>query len=248
MERPATVRTDGHAARPPGSPPAVWTAFLIQSAWKSWTIVALLGVIGLLAMANLRLATRPPEYVLVDAAGRMTAVKRSVATDALLEFLAERTRPPEMAIVRFTRDFLHLALAVNSTTIEANWPAALAMMSPELRGRVAAEAAARKLLETYKLAQRKTDLAFEEVVLEDRTPTLLTVRATMTRRTEPLVGGAGAAVSDRVEVDLALRIVPPTTERPDGLEVAEWRLTSLGVKDAGTGNGAGTQEGSRAQK
>ncbi len=248
MERPAAVRTEASSARPPGSPPVVWAAFVTQSAWKSWTIVALLGVIGLLAIANVRLATRPPEYVLVDADGRTTPVKRSVATDTLLKFLAERTRPPEMAIVRFTRDFLHLALAVNSTTIEANWPAALAMMTPGLRERTATEAAARKVVETYKLAQRKTDLAFEEIVLEDRTPTLLTVRATLTRRTEALVEGRGSPFSDRVVVDLALRVVPPTMERPDGLEVAEWRLTSLSVKDAGTGSGAGTQEGSRAQK
>jgi hypothetical protein len=122
-----------------------------------------------------------------------------VATDALLKFLAERTRPPEVAIVRFTRDFLHLALAINSSTIEASWPAALAMMAPELRSRVAAEAASSRLVETWRLAQRKTELTFEEVVLEDRTPSLLAVRATLLRKTGPLVEGAGPSSADRVQ-------------------------------------------------
>jgi hypothetical protein len=154
-----------------------------------------------------------------------------VATDALLKFLAERTRPPEVAIVRFTRDFLHLALAVNSSTIEASWPAALAMMAPELRARVGAEATNARLVDTWRLAQRKTDLTFEEVVLEDRTPTLLSIRARLSRRTGPLVEGAGPSTSDRVQVEVVARIVSPSLERPDGLEVAEWRLTTLPVTD-----------------
>lgn len=248
MERKASVRTQEPDPRPPGSSPAIWAAFLAQAAWKSWTMIALLAIVGLLSIANIRLASRPPEVVLVDAGGRATAVKRSVAADALLKFLAERTRPPEMTIVRFTRDFLHLALALNSTTVEANWAEALAMMSPELRARMASEAAARKLVETYKLAERRTELVFEEIVLEDRTPTLLTVRATMLRRVEPLVEGVGRSASDRVQVELVEKVVPPTMERPDGLEVVEWRLLSLPVKEPSAGSGAGTQEGPRAQK
>jgi hypothetical protein len=153
-----------------------------------------------------------------------------------------------MTIVRFTRDFLHLALALNSTTVEANWADALAMMSPELRARMASEAAAKKLVETYKLAERRTDLVFEEIVLEDRTPTLLTVRATMLRRVEPLVEGVGRSASDRVQVELVERVLSPTMERPDGLEVVEWRLLSLPAKEPNVGSGAGTQEGPRAQK
>lgn len=248
MERKATIQTQEPDPRPPASPPAIWAAFLAQAAWKSWTIVGLLAIVGLLSIANIRLASRPPEAVLVEAGGRATAVKRSVATDALLKFLAERTRPPEMTIVRFTRDFLHLALALNSTTVEANWAEALAMMSPELRARMASEAVAKKLVETYKLAARRTDLAFEEIVLEDRTSTLLTVRATILRRVAPLLEGVGRSESDRIQVELVERVVSPTMERPDGLEVAEWRLLSLPVKEPGVGSGAGTQEGPRAQK
>ena len=226
MEPSARVRT-GQSPKPPGSPPAVWAAFAAQSAWKSWTIVGLLGLVGMQSVALVRLASRPPEFVLVDAAGRTTPVRRSVATDAILKLVAEKTRPPEMVVVRFTRDFLHLALALNSSTVEANWPAALAMMSPSLRQRVEAEAAAQRLVESWQAGQRRTDLAFEEIVLEDRTPSLLSVRAVIARRTGPLLPGSGGTASDRVEVELVERIVPPTMERPDGLEVEEWRLVEL---------------------
>jgi hypothetical protein len=191
--------------------------------------VGLLGLVALQSLALVRLACRPPEVVLLDAAGSATPVRRSVATDALLKFLAERSRPPEVAVVRFTRDFLHRALAVNSSTIEAAWPAALAMMAPDLRSRVEAEAAAKRLVETWRLAQRKTELTFEEVLLEDRTPGLLAIRSTLRRRTGPLVDGAGPSSTDRVQVDLVARIVTPTLDQPDGLEVAEWRLTPLPV-------------------
>lgn len=232
MERQAVIRTERKVAAPPGSPPAVWAAFVAQGRWKSWTIVSLLALLALQTLAVVRLASRPPEVVLVDAAGGATPVKRSVATDALLKFLADRTRPPDVAIVRFTRDFLQLALAVNSSTIDASWPAALAMMAPELRARVEGEAGRARLVETWRLAQRRTDLAFDEIVLEERTPSLLSVRATLTRRTGPLVEGAGPSSTDRVHVELVARTVTPTLDRPDGLEVAEWRLTPIPVTDS----------------
>jgi hypothetical protein len=239
MDGRAAVRTERKGSlAPPGSPPAVWAAFVAQGRWKSWTLAGLLGLVGLQSLAIIRLATRPPEVVLLDAAGGATPVRRSVATDALLAFLAERTRPPEVAVVRFTRDFLHLALALNSSTIEAAWPAALAMMAPELRARVEAEAASTRLVETWRLAQRKTELAFEEVVLEDRTTSLLAIRATLSRRTGPLVEGTGPSRTDRVQVEVVARIVAPTLERPDGLEVAEWRLSPLPVRDSESKPGA----------
>jgi hypothetical protein len=232
MDRGATVFTSNVDPRPPGSPPAVWAAFVTQNAWKSWTIVALIGIVALQGIAIARLASRPPEFVMVDGEGRTTPVRRSVATDALLQFLAERTRPPDVTIVRFTRDFLHLALALNSSTIDANWPAALAMMSPALRERVAAESSARRLVETYRLAQRKTEISFDELVVEDRTPTQVAIRATLTRRSLPLLEGSGPTTTDRVQVELVARIVPASMECPDGLEVQEWRLVPLMVSEA----------------
>ncbi len=215
--------------RPPEAPPAVWAAFVAQGQWRNWTLVGLLGLVGLQSLAIIRLVTRPPEVVLVDAGGEATPVRRSVATDALLAFLAERSRPAEASVVRFTRDFIHHAIGVNSSTIDAAWPQALAMMAPDLRTRLEAEAARTRLVDTWRLAQRKTELSFEEIVVEDRTPELLSIRARLQRRTGPLIAGAGPTSTDRVQVDLVARVVPPTLARPDGLEVAEWRVAPLPV-------------------
>jgi hypothetical protein len=226
----------------------VWAAFLVQNTWKSWTIVGLLAVICLLCLAVVRLASRPPEFVMVDANGRTTPVRRTVATDALLRFLADRTRPPEVAIVRFTRDFLHLALGLNSSTIESNWPAALTMMAPELRERIARESAAKRLVETYRLVQRKTELSFDEIAVEDQSSTQVTVRATITRRSLPLVEGGGGTEVDRVQVELVERPVPATMESPDGLEVAEWRLVPLALSETRTGPYEAKREVSGDQK
>jgi hypothetical protein len=234
--------------RPPGSPPAVWAAFVAQNAWKSWTIVALLTVVVLQCIALARLASRPPEFVMVDANGRSTPVRRSVASDALLRFLADRTRPPDVAIVRFTRDFLHLALGLNSSTIAANWPAALAMMAPELRERIAKESAAKRLVETYRLAQRRTELSFDEIAVEDQSPTHVTVRATITRKSLALVEGAGPTETDRVQVELVERIVPATMESPDGLEVTEWRLAPFAFSENRTGPNEAEREVSRDER
>ncbi len=156
-------------------------------------------------------------------------MRRSVATDALLAFLAERSRPAEVAVVRFTRDFIGHAIGVNSSTIDAAWPQALAMMAPDLRSRLEAEAARTRLVETWRLAQRKTELSFEEIIVEDRTPELLSIRARLQRRTGPLIAGTGPTSTDRVQVDLVARVVAPTLTRPDGLEVAEWRVVPLPV-------------------
>lgn len=213
----------------PSAPPAIWRAFAAQAAWKSWVIVALLGIIGLQAIANIRLATRPPEYVVVDGnTGEATLVKHSLSTDALLRFIAEKTKPPKLAVVRFTKDFLHLALAVNSSTIDANWPAALRLMSPVLSAKLDEESRSQKLLDTYKVAQRKTDLQFESLELVDRTDTLLAVRAVLKRRIAPLIEGMGGSViQDRIQVDVVEEIVPPGVDHPDGLQVVEWRLAKL---------------------
>jgi len=224
----ATLRSDEpRDLRPPGSPATVWAAFAAQGRWKSWTLVGLLATQALSGFALIRLSSRPPEYILVDAEGNATPVRRAVATDALLAFLAEKTRPPEPVVVRFTRDFMRLGIGLNSSTIDANWPAALAMMSPELRARVDAEAATRKLVEVFRSARRKTEIAFHEIVVEDRTPSQLTVRVVATRKVSSLVDGTAGSSTERIQVSLVERFVPPTMERPDGLEVSDWRVTPL---------------------
>jgi hypothetical protein len=167
--------------------------------------------------------------VVVDGStGDATLVKHSLSTDALLRFMAEKTKPPKLAIVRFTKEFLHLALAVNSSTIEANWPAALQLMSPALRAKLDAESKSQKLVETYRVAQRKTDIQFESLELVDRTDTLLAVRAVLKRRIAPLLESMdGSVVQDRIQVDVVEEIVPPGVGHPDGLQVVEWRMAKL---------------------
>lgn len=229
----ATLRTELPDPRPPGAPPAVWHAFARQAAWKSWAVIGLLCALLLSLVANVRLATRPPEFVVVDGAtGESTLIRRGIATDALLKFLADRTRPPKVAVVRFTRDFVQLAFGVNSSTIDANWPQALSMMTDEMRERVTKQTAEAKLLDTYRAAQVRSDLAFEDIVLVEETPSLLHVKATLRRRKGPLVG-TGPVTSDRLLVDLVQATVPVSAEHPDGLAIAEWQIQELPVVDAG---------------
>jgi hypothetical protein len=45
---------------PPGSPPAVWTAFARQAAWREWVIVALLALNALTIVAAVRVARTGP--------------------------------------------------------------------------------------------------------------------------------------------------------------------------------------------
>jgi hypothetical protein len=219
----------------PGSPPAIWESFERQTAYKSWIIVALLGVLFASVLVNIKLASRPPEYVVVDGAtGDATLVKHSLSNDALLRFIADKTKPPKMSIFRFTRDFLHLALAVNSSTIEKNWPAALALMNPSRRAKLEADAAKQKLVEIYKLAQRKTDLEILSMELTDRSDTLLAITTVMRRQTTPLLETMqGPRLEDRIKVETILEIVPPTVARPDGLQVLEWNLGKVETADAG---------------
>lgn len=225
--RRALVKNPYEECRPYGHPIAVWDAFVRQAMWKSWVIVVLVALLGLSLLVNVRLASRPPEFVVVEnPSGKATLVRQAVATDELLRFLAERTRPPEIAVLRFTRDFLQLAFAVNSSTVHAAWPQALSMMTAPLRNRVEGEASKAGLVEAYAAAQVRTDLTIEDVVLLQRTNSLLHVRSTLSRRKTPLAGG-GTPSEDRLEVDLVEEFVPVAPEHPDGLAVAEWQVRDL---------------------
>lgn len=206
---------------------AVWDAFARQAAWKSWGIAVLMGLLGLSLLVNVRLATRPPEFVVVEnPGGKATLVRQSIATDELLRFLAQRTRPPNLTVLRFSREFLQLAFAVNSSTIHAAWPQALALMTPSLRARVEREAASAGLVETYAAAQVRTDLLIEDLVLLQRSEAALHVQATLARKKAPITGG-GPALEDRLAVDLVEEFVPATPDNPDGLAVAEWQVREL---------------------
>ncbi len=234
------VRTAASDPRPPGAPGAVWEAFARQAAWKNWALIFLFGLLLLSLLANVRLAARPPEFVVVEnPGGKSTYVRRGVATDALLKFLAERTKPPEIAVVRFTRDFVQLAFGINSSTIDANWPLALSMMTEPMRDRVNKQTEAAKLLDTYRAAQVRSELAIEDILLVEQTPTLLHVKTTLSRRKGPLLGG-GPCTTDRLAVDLVEALVPVSPERPDGLAVAEWQIQELPAETASAPKKEGT--------
>jgi hypothetical protein len=226
------LRTESPDPRPPGAPGAVWDAFARQAAWKNWALIFLLGLLLLSLLANVRLVSRAPEFVVVEnPGGKATYVRRGVATDALLKFLADKTKPPEISVVRFTRDFVQLAFGINSSTIDANWPQALAMMTAPMRERVSKQTDSAKLLDTYRAAQIRSDLAIEDILLIEQTPTLLHVKTTLSRRKGPLLGG-GPFTTDRLAVDLVEAIVSVSPEHPDGLAIAEWQIQELPA-DAG---------------
>ena len=221
---------------PSAAPPAVWAAFVKQGAWKSWALLLSFALNFLLGVAAIGFADKPPDVVLVDSTGKSTYVGRAVAGDALLRFLdQQRHQPSDLTVVHFTREFLSTLLAVNSSTIDAAWPEALAMMTQSLRDRMSKEASTQKLLETYRLAEVRTDLTFEDIVLVERRGDVFHVRATVARKKSALVDAAHAT-TDRLQVDLVERIVPRTPARPDGLEIAEYRNQVLeGLQAIGAG-------------
>lgn len=230
----------------PSAPPAIWAAFVRQAAWKNWVLGLQLGVIGVLVLANLRLAQKEPDVVLVTGDGKSTYLSRSVAGESLTRFLSEqRHQPTDAGVVHFTREFLRLALAVNSSTIEEAWPAALAMMAPGLRERLEREAKAQRILETYRAAQVRTRLDIEDVVLLDHTESLFHVQARLSRTKSTLVDGKPEA-ADRLSTDLVLRVVPRTSARPDGLEILEWRVEPIAVEPRTPTPSASKQEKSDA--
>jgi hypothetical protein len=201
-------------------------------------------VIALLILANIRLSQKPPDIVVIAPDGKSTYLTPTIAGDALLRFLAEQKQEPsDLTVLHFTRDFLQLVLAVNSSTIEEAWPKALALMSPPLRSRVANESTQQKLIETYKLARVRTRLSIDDVSVMERADSLIHLKAKVSRVKSELVDGQ-AASQDRLEVDLIERRVPRTIDRPDGLEVADFSITAVQI---GNANVTDTSSGKRPE-
>jgi hypothetical protein len=190
--------------------------------------VALLALNAMLVLAGMRLARREPDVVVIGADGKSTYVQRSLASKALLDFVADqRLKPSDVTVVHFTRDFLRLALSANSSTVDATWSEALSMMGPQLRQRLAAESERQKLLETYKQLRVRTAVEVLDVDLVERTKELLHVKASVQRSKAPLTDEAAAAGRERLAVELALRVLPRTLAHPDGLEVVQWKVSVL---------------------
>lgn len=218
-----------------GSPPAIWAAFAAQSAWKSWVMVAQLAIITLLIIANVSLAKREPDVVVVGPDGKSTYVQRTLAGAALTRFLAEQKgRPSDITLLRFSRRFLELSLAINSTTIEEAWAESLSLLTPGLREQMEREAAKQKLVESYKLAQVKTELVINELQVIEAATDFIHVRAEVTRKKTSLAEGGPSPLLERLQVELIEEVVPRSFERPDGLEIADFRV-EVSAPDAGTG-------------
>ncbi len=121
------------------------------------------------------------------------------------------------------------------------------MMSAPLRTRISKEAAEQKLLQTYKLAQVRTELNIEEVSVLERADSLLHLRARVSRTKSRILDGSGP-VGDRLEVDIVERVVPRSIDKPDGLELADFSVRAANNKSSVNGerNAAGLPESGNA--
>ena len=226
-----------YRARPAGSPPAVWAAFAAQGRWKNWVLLGQLLCLLFQMVVCLQLAKTEPDVVLVGPEGAGEYVHRSVATAELLRFLAtQKSEASDLTVVAFTRRFVKSTLQVNSTTFADDWTEALSLMAPSLREKFLKESKEQKLVETNRLLQVRTRLVFDDVLLVDRHRNLFHVRALVQRERSRLFNDGSAPVADALQVELVLSSVRRTPERPDGLEVFDWRV---GPRKAEAGKGEG---------
>lgn len=230
--RPTLARLPGLDA-PLSAPPAIWTAFATQGRWKNWVLLSQSVVIAFLAIAVAFAAHLPPDVIVVSDDGAGQYVEAGAASQALADFLrAQRGKPSDLSVLAFTQRFVRLTTAINSTTIEEAWPEALGMMAVPLAEKSAGEAKAQRLVETYRLAQVRTSLVFDDVQLVERHQDKAHVRALVRRTREKLAGGAPPSV-DRLQVDLVLVVVPRSRARPDGLEVLNWSASTSSPNSVG---------------
>ena len=217
-----------------GALPAIWSAFAQQAAWKDWVMAALLILNALTILVSARLAARDPDVVIVSPDGKSSYLPRSMASAALLDFIADqKQQPSDVTVVHFTKDFVRLALSANSTTIDATWAEALAMMGEKLRVRLSEESEAKRLLVSIRVLRVKSTVSIDDIVLTERTKDLLQVKATVHRTKSGLLDESRAAVEEHLEIDLVERIVPRTVLRPDGIEVVDWRFVPQSGPSAG---------------
>lgn len=230
--KPAAVPLRLTAPREGSRPAAIWRSFAAMSAWKSWFLAASMGLNAVLAVTALGLSKQPPDIVVLSPDGTSSYVERSVATEQLVRYLAElKQEPTEIGAHAFSRRFLQLALAINSSTIEEAWPEALALMGPGLRDKMKSLAERNKLLDTYKLANVRTALEVRELRTMQRVGPLWHLTARVLRKKAGLLDSR-AALTDEVEVDLVLQSVARTPQRPDGLELYSWNLREVAAGQA----------------
>jgi len=224
-----------NVARTHRSPPAIWAAMVAQGRWKSWALVLTFGLCALEALVALRLATRPPDVVLVAPDGSGTYVSASVAGEALLRFLREQRQvPSDVTVLHFTREFARRFFALDAATVETSFPEALAMMTPGLREPIAKQATETKLVDGVRASRTRVSQTFEAVDLLEQTEQAVRVRLALRRRTEALDDGRLLS-EDWLEVDLLEWIVPRTPAHPDGLVVGQLTTRALGPNESAQG-------------
>src|SRR5262249_57492122 len=114
-----------------GSAAGMWAAMVAQGRWKSWALVLAFGLCVLEALVALRLATRPPDVVLVAPDGQGTYVSATVAGEALLRFLREqRQLPSDVTVLHFTREFASRFFGLEAPTADTSFPETLPLMNP----------------------------------------------------------------------------------------------------------------------
>jgi hypothetical protein len=225
-ERVAAAPSLRTMAAPPRGPPAIWAAMVRQSQWKSWALVVGYAFCALQGLVMLKLAHKEPDIVLIAPDGRSTYLNRSLAGDALVQFLDEqRQLPSDVTVVHFTRNFLNHFFATDSVGYEASFREALSMLSTNFRERVVSEAATTKLLESIRASHTHASVSLESLDFVERTREALHLRAVLLRRTESLAEGTLLSV-DRLDVDVYESIVPRSAAHPDGLLIGQFTSRS----------------------
>jgi hypothetical protein len=206
------------------SPPAVWAAFANASRWKSWALVVLFALNFLLLLVAMRMAKLDPDVVAVSENGKSTYVPRALAGGRLVRFIeSEKQKPSDLTTLKFTQDFIELFFAVNSSTIESAFERSRTMMDAHLSEAVAAEFKAAHVIETYRLAQIRSEVTIDRVLVLQDTGTLIHLSAKFSRKRSSLLDGSKPTL-DNFELELVERVVPRTEVLPDGLEIAEMSI------------------------
>lgn len=224
------------ASKSPASPvPAVWAAFARASAWKSWMLVVQSLLLLLLIFVNLKVAKTNPDVVVVrESDGQSTYVPQAEAGPALVGFLEEqKSRPSDVSVLCFSRLFLQRMFQINSSTVDEAFEEACTMMDERVAAATRDEYRRDKVLETYRLARMKSRITVDDLVLLEKTPSLLHLKAEVTRKKSALLDDTANVSTDRLAVELVERIVPRSKRRPYALEIAE-----LSVKRIPMGTGA----------
>jgi hypothetical protein len=89
---------------------------------------------------------------------------------------------------------------------------------------MAKQSEADKLVESTKIARIQSEVVLEDIEVKDRTKEMIHVRAKLSRTKSSIL--SDDKTTDKLEADLVLRVVPRSLRLPEGLQVAEWTITT----------------------